>query len=79
MIDDGVLTNNLSVQLDGIKKSDFRLAFMVPSPDVPDWLPSVKIQGEVLKFLNNSPNFKLIKTYLNPYTGGKSFLFKKVL
>jgi hypothetical protein len=78
VIDTGTLTDDFDKQIKNINASDYILAFGVPSADTPSWLPSVRIEGQVLQFLNGSPKFALINTYVNPYTGAKIFLYANI-
>jgi hypothetical protein len=75
---DGVLVDDLGEQINEINQANYVLAFSTPSPDTPDWLPSVKIEKKVIDFLNQSPNFKRLHTYTNPYTKANIYLYKKI-
>jgi hypothetical protein len=72
---DGVLVDDLERQINEINQANYVLAFSTPSPDTPDWLPSVKIEKKVVEFLKKSPNFQLLKTYTNPYTQAEIYLY----
>lgn len=78
VIDTGTLSDDLDKQIKDINTSDYILAFGVPSLDTPSWLPSARIEDQVLRFLNGSPKFVLVNTYTNPYTGAKIFLYANI-
>jgi glycosyltransferase involved in cell wall biosynthesis len=77
LFNDGALKDDFDVKVEEINGSDYILVFSTPSKDTPDWLPSVRIEPKIIEFLNNSKDFKLVKTYTNPYTNAEVFLYSK--
>lgn len=69
------LSGDLKLYSDSINLSDYVVAFSADNTDTFPWLPSSKIQKQVLDMLNSNPDFKLIQTYADPYSNNRTFLF----
>lgn len=72
------LSDSLPLFIQSIKSSDYVVAFNESNTDTFPWLPSSKIQGQVLRLLRSDPNFQLISTYADPYGSNQAFLFGRV-
>ncbi|MEA5533085.1 hypothetical protein [Crocosphaera sp. XPORK-15E] len=70
-------SDDTKLMIDKIQQSDFIITFKPDNSEVPSWLPSSRVQSEILDFLEQNSNFKLLKTYTNPYTDGTIFLYSR--
>ena len=69
------LSDNIPLFIQSINSSDYVVAFNESNTDTFPWLPSSKIQGQVLRILRSDPNLRLIRTYTDPYGSNQAFLF----
>jgi hypothetical protein len=72
------LSDSLPLFIQSINSSDYVVAFNESNTDTFPWLPSSKIQAQVLSLLRSDPNLQLIRTYADPYGDNRAFLFGRV-
>ncbi len=72
------LSDSLPQFIQSINSSDYIVAFNASNTDTFAWLPSSKIQAQVLEFLRSDPGLKLIRTYADPYGDNQAYLFGRV-
>ncbi|MEA5442033.1 hypothetical protein [Cyanobium gracile] len=72
------LSDNLPLFVQSINSSDYVVAFNASNTDTFPWLPSSKIQGQVLSLLRSDPSLQLIRTYADPYGDNQAYLFGRV-
>lgn len=71
------LSDDLSLYSKSIETSDYIIAFSADNTDTIIWVPSSKIQKQVLQLLDENNDIKLLKIYSNPYNKNKALLYAK--
>jgi hypothetical protein len=71
-------SRDLKVHWQGIRSSNYVVAFSLDNPTRITWLPVEDVQPQLLKKLNSAQRFKLVETFDRPKSlgAGKVFLYR---
>ena len=75
---DGALEGDAEIKLDDMKDSDYVVSFNTSNPDIPSWIPGLKVEAQLIDELKQSPNFSLLNTYKNLNGEPIVYLYKKI-